>query len=259
MAESIQSVPTDMWVQANQAYLRDELHRLRLLFRRKVRWLRQSWQQDPLANQRSLVISDAHADWLLSGVDDDEWRFHQEDAESGDISQALEEIESALAIRRQNLTAEGGIPSLEGMARSFGLEPFERDAVLLCFAVDEDPEFSTLCAYIQDDVNARYATPHLVLSLLCLSREHRESARAALLSSSRLRRFRLLSLGDGTNGAGQCARPLRIDERVADYVRGINRRTANWWTNWFDGQSQPPASLGHLFTSRARPVLARRP
>jgi hypothetical protein len=223
MAKSIESMAAVTWAEANRAYLRAELRRLRLLFRRKVRWLRQTWQQDPLANHRSLVISDAHADRLLCGVDDEESQFHQEDAESCAIMRAQEELDADLVIRRQNLTADGGIPSLEALARSFGLSPFERDAVLLCFAVDEESAFAMLCAYIQDDVNARYATPHLVLSVLCQTREHRESARAAILPSSPLRRFKLLTLGDGVNGAGQSSRSLRIDERVADYVRGINR------------------------------------
>lgn len=129
MAESIESVAVVTWAEANQAYLRTEMRRLRLLFRRKVRWLRQNWQQDPLANHHGLVISDTHADRLLSGMDDEESRFHKEDAESCAIRNALEELKADLAIRRQNLTAEGGIPSLEALARSFGLNPFERDAV----------------------------------------------------------------------------------------------------------------------------------
>src|SRR5207302_6886870 len=144
--------------------------------------------------QRSVVISDAHADRLLSGMDDEESRFHQEDAESCAITHALEALEADLTMRRQHLTEVGGLPSLEALARSFGLSAFERDAVLLCFAVDEDPAFATLCAYIQDDVQARYATPHLVLGVLCQTREQRESARATLLPSAPLRRFRLLTL-----------------------------------------------------------------
>jgi ATP-dependent 26S proteasome regulatory subunit len=221
MEKSIESMAAATWTEANRAYLRSELYRLRLLFRRKVRWLRQTWQQDPLASQRSLVISDAHADRLLSGMDGEESRFHRADAESCAIARALDELEADLAIRRQSLTQDGGIPALEALARSFGLNPFERDAVLLCFAVDEEPEFATLCAYLQDDANARYATPHLVLSLLCRTCEQRESARRALLPSAPLRRFRLLTLGEGS--AGQSSRPLRIEERIADYVRGVNR------------------------------------
>src|SRR5262249_12314640 len=72
-----------------------------------------------------------------------------------------------------------------------------------------------------DDVQARYATPHLILSVLCQTREQRESARATLLPSSPLRRFRLLTLSEGSTA--QCWRSVRIDERVADYVRGMNR------------------------------------
>jgi ATPase family associated with various cellular activities (AAA) len=222
MANTIDSRAAVTWAEANQAYLRTELDRLRLLFRRKVRRLRQIWQQDPLAQHRGLVISDAHADRLLSGIDN-EGECDQEDEESRAIERALEELETDLAIRRQNLSDAGGIPALEALARSFGLKPFERDAVLLCFAVDDDPEFGTLCAYVQDDVNARYATPHLALSLLCQSRQEREAARAALLPSAPLGRFRLLVLSDTAHGAGQSSRPLRIDERIADYVRGINR------------------------------------
>jgi ATP-dependent 26S proteasome regulatory subunit len=220
-AASIENRAAMTWAEANRAYLRTELYRLRLLLLRQVRWLRHTWQQDPLANQRSVVISDAHADRLLSGMDDEESRFHQEDAESCAITRALEAVEADLTMRRQHLTEAGRLPSLEALARSFGLSAFERDAVLLCFAVDEEPAFATLCAYIQDDVQARYATLHLVLSVLCQTREQRESARAALLPSAPLRRFRLLTLSEASTAQGW--RSVRIDERVADYVRGMNR------------------------------------
>src|SRR5215471_12554270 len=210
MVESIESLATMTWADANQAYLRTELYRLRLLFLRKVRWLRHTWQQDPLTNHRSVVISDAHADSLLSGLDDEESQFRQEDAESCAITRALEAIEADLTLRRQQLTEAGEISSLEALARLFGLSAFERDAILLCFAVDEEPAFATLCAYIQDDAQARYATPHLMLSVLCQTREQREAARATLLPSSPLRRFRLLTLSEGSTAQGW--RSVRIDE-----------------------------------------------
>ena len=67
IAERIESMSAITWAEANQAYLRTKLHRLRLLFLRKVRWLRQTWQQDPLPHHRSVVISDAHADRYRCG------------------------------------------------------------------------------------------------------------------------------------------------------------------------------------------------
>ena len=61
-----QNEVTMTWAEANQEYLRAELCRLRLLFARKVRWLRSNWQRDPLGSNHSLVISDALADRLLT-------------------------------------------------------------------------------------------------------------------------------------------------------------------------------------------------
>lgn len=221
MAEQIDDRTTATWIEANQVYLRAELHRLRLRFRRKVQWLRRVWQHDPMATHRSMVISDHHADRLLVGTGNEEKRFYQEDTESCAISRAIEEAEADLVIHRQNLTAEGGLPPLESLMRSFGLNPFERDALLLCFAVEEDPSFATLCAYLQDDMNARYATPNLTLSLLCDAEEQQWVARFAFLPSAPLQRFQLITFGDGSTS--HSSRPLRIDGRIADCIRGINR------------------------------------
>jgi len=210
------------WADANHAHLADELHRMRLLLRRKVRWLRQNWQQDPLATHRGLVISDGQADKLLAdSSDDQELDFYRRDSESIAITAALAELERHLVARRQRLTVQGEIPALESLLRSFSLGAVERDVLLLCFAGDDDPGFATLCAYVQDDAKARYVTPNLVLDVLCLDQRDRPVARAALGASATLRHFRLIRVIDA--GHGLPTRILRIDERIADYVRGINR------------------------------------
>jgi ATP-dependent 26S proteasome regulatory subunit len=221
MDTGIENMSPAAWSQANQDYLCAELRRLRLLFGRRVRWLRQAWQHDPLASQRSLVISEAQADRLLNGMDEAERAFQQADAESRTIARAVEDVDADLAARRRALTPGGGIPALEGLVRSFGLGPFERDVLLLCFAADEEADFATLCAYVQDDANARHATPQVALDVLCQAGGERAAARTALLRSAPLRRFELLRTGDALGG--RCGRPLLIDERVADYIRGINR------------------------------------
>jgi AAA+ superfamily predicted ATPase len=212
------------WAEANQAYLRAELHRLRLLLQRKVRWLRRNWQRDPLGNGQGLVISEALADRLLSGDEaESETRFYREDTESAAITSLLEEVDAYLHRLRQGIMEEGGLPSLEVLSRLFGLRPFDRDVLLLCLASEEDPGFAALYAYAQDDVHARYPNMHLAVSLFCPAPDEREVARGAFLPSSPLRQFRLVSFGDGSAGAPQSLRPLRIDDRVADYLRGINR------------------------------------
>ena len=222
MTAVAQNAVTMTWVEANQAYLQAELRRLRLLFARKVRWLRWNWQRDPLGSNHSLVISDALADRLLSDDETEEFRFYQEDPECSSITNTLKEVEFDLVTRRQQLTEDGGIASLEALARLFGLQPIERDVLMLCFAIDDQPAFATLAAYIQDNVNARYATFEMVLNVLCQTQEEREGAREALLGSSPLHRFRLLMPRHDVAATRSC-HPLRIDERISDYIRGVNR------------------------------------
>jgi hypothetical protein len=212
------------WAEANQAYLQTEMRRLRLLFSRKVLWLRWNWQRDPVGNNHSLVISDAEADRFLRDDNDlEEFRFYEGNPECYPIASALEEIEADLANRRRQLTPGGDIPSLESLARLFGLNSLERDLLMLCFAIDEDPAFAVLAAYVQDNVNARHATMALLSSVLCQKREDKGAARGAWLSSSPLRQFRLLTSGDGETTAALALQAIRIDERISDYMRGINR------------------------------------
>jgi ATP-dependent 26S proteasome regulatory subunit len=224
MVAAVENLRAASWLEANHAYLQTEMRRLRLLFARKVRWLRWNWQQDPLGSNHQLVISDALADRHLRGDDEiEELRFYSEDGECVSLTAAVQDIEAELAQLRSQLTEDGGIPALESLARLFGLSSPERDLLLLCFAIEDDPSFATLCAYVHDDATACYVTQHLAVSLL-----HREStasklAYAMFLPNGRLRCFKLITIGDGGGPGKTLKRPLGIDERIADYLRGVNR------------------------------------
>lgn len=218
-----ENMPAVSWAEANDAYLETELRRLRLLFARKVRWLRRNWQSDPISNNHSIVISDFAADRLLTRDETEELRFYQDDAESVAITAALNDIEADLANRLNQLDEDGSIPAFEALARLFALNSIERDVLMLCFAIDEDPAFATLAAYVQDNVHTRYATAELVFNLLCQSARDTKGARAALLSSAPLRRFKLVTPGDDGSATARPLQVLRIDERISDYIRGINR------------------------------------
>ena len=223
MVVAAEKIKTVSWAEANHAYLQTEKRRLRLLFARKIRWLRWNWQQDPLGSNHQVVISDAVADRLLRGDEEiQELRFYSEDAECVSLGAALQEIETELAQLRAQLTGEGEIPALEALARLFGLNPLERDVLLLCFAVDADPSFAMLSAYVQDNINARHATPELVFSLLCQGPEEKEMARKALLSSAPLRHYKLIAQDEDGAGAVSALQALRADERISNYLQGIN-------------------------------------
>jgi len=212
-----------LWLEANQTYLNWEVRRLRLLLQRRVLWLRRLWRHDPLENYQGLVISEAQADWLLAGEDRQaEARFYREDPKAAEIDRVIEELEKELARQAQALAEVGTPPALEVLVRLFGLTPFERNVLLLCLAPELDQTFERLYAYVQDDVTRKYATPHLALTLFAGDGE--VEAWNGFLPGSPLRRFRLVIPEAGPlPGTAQGAYPMRLDGRIADYLRGINR------------------------------------
>ena len=213
------------WRGVNQTYLNTQVQRLHLLLQRRVLWLRRQWQHDPLQNYQGLVISDPQADWLLAGEDRQaEARFYREDPEAAGISRSIAEMEREMTAQTQALMEAEIPPALEVLAHLFDLTPFERDVLLLCLAPELDPTFERLHAYVQDDVNRKHATPHLALTLFGGEGEDWLDAWDSFLPESPLRRFCLVSLEPGPLPATTPgARPLRLDERIADYLRGVNR------------------------------------
>src|SRR5215208_6829016 len=213
------------WAEINRAYLDEEMRRLRLLLQRRVLWLRRLWRHDPFENYQGLVISEAQSDWLLAGEDREaEARFYREDSRANEIGRSTSDLERRLARQVQALAQAGTPPALEVLVRLFGLTLFERNVLLLCLAPELDPTFERLYAYVQDDVSRKYATPHLARTLFGDKSEDKLGAREGFLPDSPLRRFRLVILESAPLPAAALgARPMRLDERVADYLRGTNR------------------------------------
>jgi hypothetical protein len=222
------------WPEENQAYLRVHLDYLRLLLHRRVLWLRQQWCHDPLQSYQGLVISDAQVDRLLAGQDRHaEARFYQEDSKAIQIRRSITQAEQKLISQRQRLTEAGSPPALEVLVHLLSLTSFERSVLLLCLASELDPTFERIYAYLQDDVTRKYATPHMALTLfIAPSATEGEgnaewdyiAARNSFLPEAPLRRFRLVTLECTSLSAiipSVC--PMRLDPRIFDYLRGVNR------------------------------------
>ena len=213
------------WADANRAYLDLRARELRLLLRRRVLWLRKQWGRDPLQGYHGLVITDAEADILLvSGADDRaaEARFRRQDREaralSGHLVAVRREIEALLA------SMPDAPPALDLLARHFQLTPFEQDVLFLCLAPELDPAFERLYAYVQDDATRKYATPHLALALFDERLDDPREGRDSFLPDGPLRRYRLLTLEPASlPAATPGTRPLRLDERIGDYLLGVSR------------------------------------
>ena len=210
---------------SNQIYLDLEQKRLRLLLKRRLVWLRRCWTGDLLQEYQELVVSEAKANELLDGEDrQEEERFYAENSETVQLGKEISQLEGIIDVQKKALLESGNPPMLDAISYLFNLNDFERDVLLLCLAPQIDPSFERLYAYVQDDVNLRYATPHLALTLFGGTGENLLECRRSLSPDAVLRDLRLITLDPGPIAAtSQTLRPMHLDSRMADYLIGIAR------------------------------------
>ncbi|WP_328609091.1 AAA family ATPase [Amycolatopsis sp. NBC_00345] len=122
------------------------------------------------------------------------------------VASAAREVEHAEAMTPP--------PALVVLAGRLGLSRFERDTLLLCAAIELDPSIAALCARAHGD--ERLAYPTFALALAALP----GPAWEAVSPQGGLRFWRLIEDLPGP-GHGVVSAPLRADERVVDYLKGL--------------------------------------
>ena len=106
-------------------------------------------------------------------------------------------------------------PALVLLARRFGLSRFEMEVLLLCVAMELDTRTASLCARAQDNPSLPYPTFALAMTLF-------DSPSWDVLSPERpLRHWQLMEIGQSGNQS-LTASPLRADERIVSFVKGLN-------------------------------------
>jgi len=115
------------------------------------------------------------------------------------------------------MTAEQGEtpPALTMLGRLFGLSRFEQQVLLLCAARDLDTRFDGRCARAQADANRRYPTFALAMAALD------EPTWDVLAPDRPLRYWHLIEIHQ-TAGQSLTASALRADERIVNYIKGLN-------------------------------------
>ena len=106
-------------------------------------------------------------------------------------------------------------PPLVILSQRFGLSRFERETLLLCVAMELDSEVAALCA--QANGNSQQAYPTFALALRLFD----EPAWDVLSPERPLRYWRLLEVMQ-TGAQPLTTSPLRADERIVNYVKGLN-------------------------------------
>jgi len=126
------------------------------------------------------------------------------------LKQAAEERESA--------AKSDPPPALVLLAQRFGLTAFERDTLLLCAASEFDPGLAALFAAAQG--HASRGAPTFALALQAFEALD-ERAWDALSPQRPLRYARLVEITQG-GATPLTASALRADERIVNYLKGLN-------------------------------------
>lgn len=186
-----ESSSSESWQTHNDAYLSAALTWLRLRLRQ-------------LAPAGSAPVTGGRLFERLFGQESPTPTGHVSDADVERAAQALAAAEKV-----------DPPPAALILSRRLGLSRFEREVLLLCAAMDLDTRIAGLCARAQDDPSRPYPTFALALALST------EPAWDALSPERPLRYWRLLEINQ-PGALPLTASPLRADERIVNYLKGLN-------------------------------------
>ncbi len=125
------------------------------------------------------------------------------------LTQPQEVIQQQLQAAEATLPAPAALQHLCSLCK---LSTFERDVLLLCAAMELDATFAPLFGMLQGDAQRNYPTFSLALGNLP------NPNWGALSPSAPLRYWQLIDIG---SGRALTTSPLRIDERVLNYLVGV--------------------------------------
>ena len=145
-----------------------------------------------------------HSPSTGSSSQTDIWEVPVNDRQISQVAQQMRELESI-----------DPPPALVMLGRLLRLSQFESEVLLLCVGMELDTRVAGLCARAQDDPNKPYPTFALALTLFD------EPAWEALSPDRPLRYWRLIEINQPA-AQPLTASPLRADERIVNYIKGLN-------------------------------------
>ena len=155
-ADGVASAPGTPAADPSLAYLFGRLAGVEARVRAAVD-RRRADDPDPNDRFRGLYISDAQVDELLAPTPAQSTAGQLDGSFAGE----LRELEAGADAAE----AAGADIRLRGLARAFGLDPYDIELLLVVLAPDLDPRFERLYGYLHDDVSRRRASTGLALEL----------------------------------------------------------------------------------------------
>ena len=208
----------------NLRYLQAELARLDVLIRREVR----RWQlagQDANDAFRGLHISDEEA-WQLAyrpfAVSWGQTASLPPEDEAA-FAAALKQAEAQVQAVRDAARTKGRVLLLDRLAATFGLAPFDRNALLVCLAPALDLRYERLYGYLQDDVTRKQPRVNLVLDLLCGPGPQRLPFLSHFAADAPLFRHHLLEPVPASEPEPLLSQTLSVDRTIVGWLLGAYR------------------------------------
>jgi AAA+ superfamily predicted ATPase len=227
-----------------------QLERLDLLIHREILRLR-ALDQLSTDDMRGLYISDAQVDALVDRA-----------RAGADGRPDVSELSARAERSRPARTAGAGLP-WSRLARQMELSPVEEDLLLIAVALDVDPKYETLYAYLNDHISRRWPTIGLALSLVAPTRAARAAHQHLLYPDARLFRSGLLrALPAPADRASALALGFRAAPAVVRLVvgqpLGAPAGTAFVGEDEHDGDDDPvPADLRAELGRMGRAIAER--
>jgi hypothetical protein len=195
------------WLEYNSRYLSNAVERVRMLLERRARQKQDmalARPPEPPPEEKS------KSRWWLFGR-----KLNAAQDELASVTTAGNRILANPAGMVASDSAPASQPALVLLAQRLGLSRFEQDILLLCAAMELDPAIGPLCAHAQGDPGRPHPSFALALSLFA------DPAWDALSPERPLRYWRLIEISQ-PGALPLTASPLRADERIMNYLKGLN-------------------------------------
>ncbi|MDG3548143.1 AAA family ATPase [Methanobacterium formicicum] len=209
------------YYESNMEYVQEELKRIDLLINLQVIRFRQN--QKVADEFQGIYIADEEIDCLLNPDNPD---LIKEDPSIPILKGHIIRLESEIAEKEMESLQKGIELRLPSLANLYNLKPFEIDCILICLAPSLDRKYEKMYAYLNDDVTKKYPTVDLVLNLLCNSAPDKVEARKYFEASEPLFKQDLIHY-IGEEPLNLLSRPIKLDNRIINYIMGIDSVDSN--------------------------------
>ena len=100
------------------------------------------------------------------------------------------------------------------------LSSFEKDVLLLVFAVEIDSKYERIYAYLQDDMNKKYPTVHFIADILTSQMIDKKEILSYFVADSKLSLLKLLEFVQVTNTQSSFEDAIRVNRALKSFLLG---------------------------------------